>query len=252
MMGRIAAYLEKFARVNIPTELRASRWADADALSLYICWSFGDPVDLIQIILFASVALFFAIRLYSVLGRRTGHEPEADDAAERPVARDADASDRSLLRPAFTGPAAAGLEAIRAADGVFDPEDFIVGATEAYGLIVTAFAAGDRGALQTLLKPDVMARYEDAIKTREDAGRTQIVHIADIADPEIESAGVNDGLAQVEVRFIAELATATKNADGEVVEGDANQLRRVTELWMFERPVDASTPNWVLARVKTA
>jgi len=40
--------------------------------------------------------------------------------------------------------------------------------------------------------------------------------------------------------------------DGEIVEGDANQLRRVTELWMFERSVDASNPNWVLARVKTA
>jgi len=144
------------------------------------------------------------------------------------------------------------MEAIRGADGVFEPEEFIDGATEAYKLIVTAFAAGDRGALQSLLNPDVMTRYDEAIETREAAGRTQVVHIAEITNPEIEFAALKDGVSQVEVRFIAEIATETKNADGEIVEGDANQLRRVTELWMFERSVDASNPNWVLARVKTA
>jgi len=209
-------------------------------------------VETIQIILFASVALFFAIRLYSVLGRRTGHEPDADDKAERPLTPEAETSDHTHVRPAFTGPAAAGMEAIRGADGVFEPEEFIDGATEAYKLIVTAFAAGDRGALQSLLNPDVMTRYDEAIETREAAGRTQVVHIAEITNPEIEFAALKDGVSQVEVRFIAEIATETKNADGEIVEGDANQLRRVTELWMFERSVDASNPNWVLARVKTA
>lgn len=209
-------------------------------------------MDLIQIILFASVALFFGIRLYSVLGRKTGHEPEADEIAERPLAREAGEGGRTHLRPAFTGPAAAGMEAIRAADGVFEPDAFVAGATEAYKMIVTAFAAGDRATLQPLLSPRVMERYETAIQEREAAGRTQIVHLVDMTEPEIEAARLKDGVAEVEVRFAAELATAAKDTEGTVVEGDPNQVRRVTELWTFERAVDAADPNWRLARVKSA
>ncbi len=211
-------------------------------------------MDLIQIILFASVALFFAIRLYSVLGRRTGHQPKADEPAPRggPAHVEDDADGRPRLRPAFTGPAAAGMEAIRAADGVFEPETFLEGATEAYRRIVSAFAAGDRGALQLLLAPDVMRRYGDAIDAREAAGRTQEAHVEDIRLAEIENAWLMGDKAQVEVRFDSEIARVTKNAEGEVVEGDNNQLHRVSELWTFERKIDATDPNWFLVKVRTA
>lgn len=213
-------------------------------------------MELIQIILFGSVALFLAIRLYSVLGRRTGHEPKPDERRGRPspaaLEDDAEADDRPRLRPAFTGPAAAGMEAIRAADGVFDPERFLVGATEAYRLVVGAFAEGDRGALQPLLSPEVMRRYGDALDAREAAGRTQTARVAEIRLAEIENAWLMGDKAQVEVRFDVEIAKATRDAEGEVVEGDPNQLRRVTELWTFERRIDADNPNWILVKVRSA
>jgi predicted lipid-binding transport protein (Tim44 family) len=214
-------------------------------------------VDLLQIILFGSIALFFAIRLYSALGRRTGHEPNPDEATGRggpapAVEPEGESAERPRLRPAFTGPAAAGMEAIRAADGVFEPESFLFGASEAYRRIVLAFAKGDRGALQPLLAPEVMRRYGDAIDAREAAGRTQIAHVAEIRQAEIETAGVSGGVARVEVRFDAEIAKATRNAEGEVVEGDPNQLHRVTEFWTFERRVDAPDPNWLLTKVRSA
>lgn len=212
-------------------------------------------MDLLQIILFASVALFFAVRLYSLLGRRTGHQPKPDEQASSragAAAMEDESDGRPRLRPAFTGPAAAGMEAIRAADGVFDPETFLMGAAEAYRLIVTAFADGDRGALQPLLAPEVMRRYGDAIDAREAAGRTQVAHVAEVRQAEIESAALREGRAQVEVRFDAEIAKATYDADGDVIEGDPDQLRRVTELWTFERVVDSNDPNWSLVKVRSA
>jgi predicted lipid-binding transport protein (Tim44 family) len=211
-------------------------------------------VELIQIILFGSVALFFAIRLYSALGRRTGHEPKPDETPRRPgpAPVEEEAEDRPRLRPAFTGPAAAGMEAIRAADGVFEPESFLAGAQQAYRMIVAAFADGDRGVLQPLLAPEVMRRYGDAIDAREAAGRTQVAHVAEIRLAEIENARVVNGVAQVEVRFDAEIARAVKDVQGNVIEGDPEQLHRVSEFWTFERRVDASDPNWVLTKVRTA
>jgi predicted lipid-binding transport protein (Tim44 family) len=212
-----------------------------------------DDVELIQIILFGSVALFLAIRLYSVLGRRTGHEPKPDEPPSRTnrAALEDEAEDRPRIRPAFTGPAAAGMEAIRSADGVFDPDTFLPGATEAYRRIVEAFAEGERGVLQLLLSPEVMRRYGDAIDAREAAGRTQTARVAEVRLAEIENAWLMGDKAQVEVRFDAEIAKATRDAEGEVVEGDPDQLRRVTELWTFERRIDADDPNWLLVKVRT-
>lgn len=213
-------------------------------------------MELIQIILFGSVALFFAIRLYSYLGRRTGHEPKPDDAPRRPgpapFEEGEEVDERPKIRPAFTGPAAAGMEAIRAADGVFEPDSFLDGAQQAYRMIVSAFAEGDRGQLQMLLAPEVMRRYGDAIDAREAAGRTQVAHVAEIRLAEIYSARLQNGVAQVEVRFDAEIARAVKDADGNVIEGDPNQLHRVSELWTFERRIDATDPNWALTKVRPA
>ena len=210
-------------------------------------------MELIQIILFASLALFFAIRLYSILGRKTGHEPKPDDgpAGRDPAAPTSEEDlDRPRLRPAFTGPAAAGMEAIRAADGVFEPESFLTGAVAAYKMIVISFAEGDRGVLQPLLAPDVLRRYGDAIDAREAANRTQVARVGNIRMAEIEHASLIDGRARVEVRIDAEIATAALDADGEVVEGDPDRFRPVTELWTFERRIEATDPNWVLAKVR--
>ena len=100
-------------------------------------------IELLSTLLFGAIAVFFAIRLYSVLGRREGHmEAPARREVERP---DGDKADNAAhLRPAFEGPAAAGLEAIARADNSFDPHRFLEGARKAYEMIVEAFARGDQ------------------------------------------------------------------------------------------------------------
>lgn len=202
---------------------------------------------MVEIILFASIAAFFALRLYMMLGKRTGHEPRPATAPRE--AEQADES-RAKLRPAFTGPAAAGMEAIRAADGVFDPQAFLGGARGAYEMIVNAYADGDRDALSNLLAPKVLERYVAAIDAREAAGHKQISDLVKLESAKIEEAGVADGVAHVTVRYVAELATGVTDAEGAVVDGDPSQIHRAEELWTFERRTDAADPNWVLAKVR--
>lgn len=202
---------------------------------------------LLEIVLLASIAAFFALRLYSVLGKRTGHEP--DPAAKPAPARRAGEPAPPQLRAAFTGPAAAGMEAIRTADGAFEPAPFVEGASKAYDLVIEAFAAGDKNTLRKLLADNVFTRYETAIDAREAAGRRQMSDLIKIDRAEIEAAELADRVARVTVRFVAELASAVTDADGKVIEGDPSQIRRVEELWTFERDVDAGDPNWTLARV---
>ncbi|MAK63836.1 MAG: hypothetical protein CMF75_03680 [Maricaulis sp.] len=207
--------------------------------------------ELLSTLLFGAVAVFFAIRLYSVLGRREGH-------MEAPAPRDLDAAatdkpaQAGHLRPAFEGPAAAGLEAIAQVDHSFDPDLFLDGARKAYEMIVQAFAKGDRDTLNGLLAPRVYERYETAIAQREVKGETVRTDIERIRKAEIIEAGHVDHVATIKVHFDAEIATETQDSQGKVVAGDFSRLATVHEDWVFERRTDTQNPNWVLVRVATA
>lgn len=207
--------------------------------------------ELLSTVIFGAIAIFFAIRLYSVLGRREGHM-EAPAAREVEAKRSATDPAGGPLRPAFDGPAAAGLEDIAQVDHSFDPEGFLTGARGAYTMIVTAFAQGDRAALKPLLAPKVYDRYAAAIEAREAQGHTTKTEVERIRSAEITEASLDGDIARVKVRFDAEIATETRAAEDELVSGDLGRLASVREDWVFERPTDTPDPNWVLARVAAA
>ena len=206
---------------------------------------------LFQIIIFAAIAGFFIYRLDSVLGRRTGHEPVPGKEAKEPTLRDANVRNDGP-RPAFTGPGAAGMEAIRRADSSFDPDEFVEGARSAYEMIVQAFAEGDRDTLKRFTAGPVYERYDAAIAEREEKNQSQTTDIVRLAKAEIEDAELDGKTACVSVRFEADLTTIIRDADGEIIEGDPSRIRTAQEIWTFERNTGARDPNWVLARVRRA
>jgi predicted lipid-binding transport protein (Tim44 family) len=199
----------------------------------------------VELIVLAAIAVFVISRLYAVLGQKTGHEPTPRRLKEAPV-RTAEREDepvaeeeRPRLRPAFTGPAAGGLEAIAAADAQFSPDDFTKGARKAYELIVNAFADGDRDALKTLVDDDVMEVYGAAITEREKAG-TEPMRLARLRQARIVEASVDAAnMARIAVSFESELS-------------DGDNLRAAKEIWTFKRSLKAQDPNWLLDEVATA
>jgi len=205
----------------------------------------------IELIILAAVAVFVISRLYSVLGTKTGAEQPARRFKQEPVARRpepqeeeapstaAEAEDRPRLRTAFTGPAAAGLEAIAAADAQFNPDDFTKGARRAYELIVNAYAEGDRDALKQLVDDDVFEAYSQAITDREKAG-AEPMRLVRLRSARIAEAGLDaERMARVSVSF-----------EGELSDGDT--LRTAKEIWTFKRSLKSDNPNWLLDEVATA
>jgi predicted lipid-binding transport protein (Tim44 family) len=200
----------------------------------------------IDLIILAAIAVFVISRLYSVLGQKSGSEqppparrfreapvrvPEADEAADEEA--------RARLRPAFTGPAAAGLEAIAAQDGNFSPDDFTRGARKAYELTVTAFADGDRDTLRQLVDDDVFEVYSAAIAEREASG-AEPMRLARLRQARIVEASVDaSNTARVLVSFESELS-------------DGDNMRPAKEIWTFKRSLSSQDPNWLLDEVATA
>jgi len=208
-------------------------------------------IDILPTLVFGGIALFFALRLYSVLGKKEGH-------MDGPVVLDGKPGDagqgagQSHLRPAFVGPASAGLEAIAAVDSSFEPNQFLDGARSAYAMIVQGFASGDKDTLKRLLAGNVYDRYASAIDERAERKETVKTEIERISSAEIIEATLEKMIARVKVCFQAEIATETLDNYGHPVSGDLGQLANVRENWVFERDTSGVDPSWVLSSVAKA
>ena len=209
-----------------------------------------------DILLFAVVTGFLLIRLHRVLGRRTGHEspppeaPASSDSqgqADAPAAAEIEAGSDRPEAPAADGPAA-GLAAVQAADPSFNPEHFLGGASQAFAMIVGAFAAGERDALQRLLSESVYRSFEASIAEREREGQVMEVRDIKVAHASVESAWMEGTHAVVRVEFESEKIEAVRDSAGAVVDGDPDIPARANDLWTFSRDVSLADPNWTLIR----
>lgn len=224
---------------------------------------FMDFTSLIFLVL--AVAIFW--RLRGVLGRRTGSErppvdpfPKRDDAApaesndnvvtlprggQRAPVRSDGAERIDEMAPAGTALNKA-LKMLVSADANFEPDYFLTGASAAYEMIVTAFAAGDRAELKPLLSPEVYSGFVAAIDERERRGETVESTFVGIDRAEITEAALKSGVAQVTVRFVSKLISVTRGRDGTVVDGDPTKVAEVTDVWTFAREIRSRDPNWKL------
>jgi predicted lipid-binding transport protein (Tim44 family) len=147
-------------------------------------------------------------------------------------------------------PVTKGLLEILKLDAAFDPEHFQSGARQAYEMIVTAFAEGNRKTLRELLSPAVYDSFSRAISDREARGDQIDQSFVGISKADIIEAEVEKGAASVTVRFVSQLITATRDRAGAVIEGDPSRIKEVTDIWTFTRDISTArarqNPNWKL------
>lgn len=236
-----------------------------------------DLVTLVSIIIFV-IAL---LKMRSVLGRRTDdddtrvdklkaeareraqaaakraegvvtlprRESEATSAAQQTVVR-AEQEARIKTYSAAEPSVVPGLLEILKYDPVFDPDAFSKGAKQAYEMIVTAFAEGNRRVLKDLLSREVNEGFAAAITEREQRGEIIDQSFVGISKADILEAGVKNGSAFITVRFLSQLISATRDRAGTVISGDPQKIKEVTDVWTFTRDVSSERAlrnlNWRL------
>lgn len=208
------------------------------------------------IIILALVALFIGLRLYSVLGERTGHEQQ------QPILKPADPDARVDTRPAPPTPAAQpatdgselaylptagpGVRALLAADPTFDVARFLEGAQAAYRMILEAFWKGDLDTLRPHVDDNVYQAFASAVEQREKEGLVLDNRLINIEQALIAAASLEQTVAFLTVRFESDIAAITKNENGEVVAGSMSDAVQTRDLWTFRRDIAARDPNWLL------
>jgi predicted lipid-binding transport protein (Tim44 family) len=233
-----------------------------------------DVFDIYTIILLALAVIIF-LKLRSVLGQRTGRErPPFNPYAARET-RPAANSDKVVALPPRSGetvtakatdkpapdrwkgiapagsPVAKGLDAIVSEDRTFDPQHFVAGARGAYEMIVTAYAEGDRRTLKNLLARDVYEGFESAIREREQRGEVAETRFVSIDSSDIIGAELRSKVAHITLKFVSQLVSVTRDKSGAVIDGNAEKVTDVTDVWTFARDVTSRDPNWKLVATET-
>ena len=210
-----------------------------------------------QIVILAMIAAFLGMRLYSVLGRKAEHEEEAiakrleraeqEREQDRPSGQVIDHAPRNANVPQGFAPAIEqGLREISTADRSFELLPFLDGAKGAYEVILEAFWRGDKEELQQLCDDDVYQSFAAAIDEREETGMTLDNKLIRIEDETVHSAVLDGNMARIAVRFVADIATVTRDRDGNVVAGSLDDAIESRDVWTFMRDIRSSDPNWLL------
>lgn len=210
---------------------------------------------MLYVVVFAMIAAFLALRLYGVLGKRTGHEqqPLPRTAEDRPAIAavprtvDAPAEPRVLPSRNIEPAAEAGLRAIVAGEPGFDVAQFLNGSQAAYRMILEAYWQGDEATLRDLVEAPVLAAFADAIAARAEAGETLDNRLVRIDRAVIADASMEGREARITVRFDADIAAVTRNAEGQVVAGSLTDAVDTHDSWTFVRTLKSNDPNWKLA-----
>jgi len=212
---------------------------------------------IIQLLVLAGIAVFLILRLRSVLGTRDGFE--------KPPVNGPTTSERRVKRPEFDviegGPdrditdyvddgteQAKALAAMKMADRDFSVREFLDGARGAYEMILMAFEAGDIDDVRGFLAPEVAESFDEVIASRREQGLTIDANFVGVREVTLQNATFDRETSEgeVTVKFVGELTSVVKNADGDIVEGSATEIKRQKDVWTFARVMGSDDPNWQL------
>lgn len=214
---------------------------------------------MVEIIILAMIAAFIFLRLRSVLGRRPDEDSAPGAPGQGPLHRAPAQSQSSTpseepgqVVPMEADPALRrGYRAIRSVDAGFDAEAFVQGAMGAYSLILESFWAGNKDDLRPFVSDDVYEQFAGAIDSRAEQGHEVRNKIIDLSGAQAVAAGVDNDLAEIDVKFTAEIVTYVVDGEGRGVEGNPSDTIEVQDIWTFQRPVQSSDPNWVLVATRS-
>ena len=201
--------------------------------------------------------MFLVLRLRSIKFdsfRKRGGEAAGEDKVIALPARGAKEDIEGEGKAAESGgtPLEQGLTQIKLTDPSFESESFVKGAKAAFEMVVDTFANGDTKNLRPLLSNDVYEDFSGAIKIRADNNETLESTLVGLSEAEMIEAELQGKTAFITFKFVSEQINVTRNAKGEVVDGDPGEVTTVTDIWTFARNTQSRDPNWTLVATGTS
>ena len=191
----------------------------------------------IDIILLAVMAGFILLRLRSTLGKGADNMPMKARFTQTQ-------SNEEFVKSGK-------VQDVKTDPTKFDEKEFSKGAEAAYEMIINAFAQGDKKLLKSLLTKDLFKSFEDILKERTEKKITSEMTFIGIKETKILDINSQGTFYKVKTKFISEVVNCLKNEKGEVIEGDPQQTKTVTDVWVFEKDLKNNNPTWYLTELSS-
>jgi len=191
----------------------------------------------IDIILLAIMAGFILLRLRSTLGKGADNMPMKARFTQAQ-------SNEEFIKSAVEDEVKQDLTK-------FDEKTFIKGAEAAYEIIINAFAKGDHKILKPLLTKELFKNFEGVIKDRNSKKISSEMTFIGIKETKILDIDNKDTFYKVKTKFVSEIVNCLKNDKGEVLEGNPEEIKLVTDVWVFEKDLKNSDPTWYLTELSS-
>ena len=203
---------------------------------MYIYQTMSNNFGYIDIILLGMIAGFIILRLRSILGRKTGHEPKIYPTFQEKKFNVPNNEQKNLKQ---------NLETLEGKD----KKEFLKGAEIAYETILTSFAAGDIKKLKDLLTPDMADNFDQAIKSRNKENIKSEFTFIGIKESNLEKYEKIKNELFASVRFVSEVISVKKDKDNKIIEGNPDKIKQVTDYWKFSKNILKKGPNWYLSEI---
>jgi predicted lipid-binding transport protein (Tim44 family) len=191
----------------------------------------------IDIILLAIMAGFILLRLRSTLGKGADNMPMKARFTQAQ-------SNEEFVKSSVE-------DEVKQDPTKFDEKTFIKGAEAAYEIIINAFAKGDRKTLKPLLTKELFKNFEGVIKERNSKKISSEMTFIGIKETKILDIDSKDTFYKVKTKFVSEIVNCLKNEKGEVIEGNPEEIKLVTDVWVFEKDLKNSDPTWYLTELSS-
>ena len=138
------------------------------------------------------------------------------------------------------------ISKIKEIDPSFNEEDFLVGAKEAFKMIVSAFNRGRLDEIKNYISHDIWQSFDGVVSERKAKGIASFFELIAFTKASVKDIKLTGNIASVTVAFESEQESYTTDADGKVLTGSANQVVKIADVWTFTRDLRSKDPNWVL------
>ena len=204
---------------------------------MYIYQTMSNNFGYIDIILLAMIAGFIILRLRNILGRKTGHQEKVFTDFEKNFEK-FKKEETTKAKPAFKTDLKGEEE-----------KEFLKGAEIAYETIITAFAKGDQNKLKSLLAPNILSNFEEAIKQRDKENIKSELTFIGIKESKLQKFEEVKSELFATVRFVSEIISVKKDKEDKIIDGNPDVIKTVTDQWKFTKSVLNKNPNWNLLEI---
>jgi predicted lipid-binding transport protein (Tim44 family) len=182
------------------------------------------------------IAGFILLRLRSILGKKTGHDGKASSIFDDKKFEEYKAQLNS--KPI--------LKEVSEED---EKKQFLKGAEIAYETILTSFAKGKKDELKRLLTKSIYSSFEQVIDQRNKEGIKSEFTFIGIKDSKIEKYEKIENELFATVKIVCEIISVKRDKAGEIIEGNPDKIKTVTDHWKFTKTSKSKNPNWYLAEI---